>query len=74
MGSSSAIVGDVKTQRRYKITLGQEWRGKLGNETLGVRVVRYTAFVWVPLVGIGTVIVLKMLVGVLIRFVIAAFT
>ena len=65
--------GGVKERQEIRIT---EWRkrdGTRADESLGVRILRRTAIVWVPVVGIGAAVGIKAVGWLVIRMVVEVF-
>jgi hypothetical protein len=60
----------MKERQAYRIYSLEDWRHeKLAGEPLRARVLRLTAIVWVPVLGFGTILVIKMMIGVFLRIV-----
>jgi hypothetical protein len=65
----------VKEPKPYKIYSLEDWRReKLAGESWGVRMLRLTGIVWVPVVGLAAAVLIKVIAGVFIRIVIAVGT
>jgi hypothetical protein len=68
------VSGKLRAQREREIIRWQGWRKNLASDSWGVKILRLTAIVWVPVVGLGTIMGLKILAGWVIRMLIAGFT
>jgi hypothetical protein len=62
----------MKERKTYKIYSLEDWRReRLDGVTWGVRMMRITGIVWVPVVGLSAGVFIKAIGGVAIRIVIA---
>jgi len=60
----------MKERQAYKIYSLEDWRReKLAGETWGVRMLRLTGIVWVPVVGLAAAVLIKIIAGVFIRII-----
>jgi hypothetical protein len=73
-GSRVCYKRGVPGRQGQGVKAWNEWDGTRAEESLGVRIIRRTAIVWVPVVGIGAAVGIKAVAGLLIRIVFAVFT
>ena len=63
----------MKERQGIKTTKWRKWDGTRADESLGVRILRRTAIVWVPVVGIAAAVGVKAVGWLVIRIVVVVF-
>ena len=63
----------MSERQETKVTAWRKWDARRADESLGVRILRRTAIVWVPVVGIGAAVGIKAVGWLVIRIVVAVF-
>ena len=65
----------MRERKAYKIYSLEDWRReKRAGETWGVRTLRLTAIVWVPVVGLSAAVFIKAVGGTILRIILWGFT